>query len=113
MIGGGDSQSTLQNIAQNIAGLQQTYISVQGAQNLADITTTTLVSAKTGRLCTVSIIVAGSSNGAIYDNTDVTSTLRQIYVIPQTLGVVHVNMPVGYGIVVAPGTGQQVCVSFS
>lgn len=109
----GDSQSTFQNIAQSIYGLQQAYTNVNGAQNLADITTPTLVSAKGGRLCKVSIIVAGSGNGAIYDNTDLTSTLRQIYVIPNTLGLLFVNMPVGYGIVVVPGTGQTVAVSWS
>lgn len=109
----GDSQSTFQNIAQSIYGLQQAYTNVNGAQNVADITTPTLVSSKGGRLCKVSIIVAGSSNGAIYDNTDLSSTLRQIYVIPQTLGLVNVNWPVGYGIVVVPGTGQQVAVSWS
>lgn len=109
----GDSQSTFQNIAQSIYGLQQAYTNVNGAQNVADITTPTLVSAKGGRLCKVSIIVAGSGNGAIYDNTDLSSTLRQIYVIPQTLGLVNVNWPVGYGIVVVPGTGQQVAVSWS
>lgn len=109
----GDSQSTFQNISQGIFALQQTYINVNGAQNLADITTPTLVSAKGGRLCKVSIIVAGSGNGAIYDNTDITSTLRQIWVIPQTLGLMNVNWPVGYGITVVPGTGQTVAVSWS
>lgn len=109
----GDSQSTFQNIAQSIYGLQQAFINVNGAQSLADITTPTLVSAKGGRLCKVSIIVAGSGNGAIYDNTDITSTLRQIWVIPNTLGLVFVNMPVGYGISVVPGTGQTVVVSWS
>lgn len=109
----GDSQSTFQNISQGIYALQQAYVAIQGAQNVADITTPTLVSSKGGRLCKVSIIVAGSGNGAIYDNTDLSSTLRQIYVIPNTLGLVFVNMPVGYGIVVVPGTGQQVAVSWS
>lgn len=109
----GDSQSTFQNIAQSIYGLQQAYINVQGAQNKADITAATLIKSTGGRLCSVSVIVAGSADGAVYDNNDITSTLRQIYVIPQTVGVYVVNFPMGYGISVVPGTGQTVAVSWS
>lgn len=105
--------STAQNIAQAINGATQAYLGVNGIQNSADLTTATLVRTGAGRLATVSITAGGSADGAIYDANNASATTLPIYTIPQTIGVVFVNLPVTNGIVVAPGTGQHVTVSFS
>lgn len=100
------------NIVTAINGLSQTYLSVNGSRQTADITTDTLVKTGPGRVAVVSIIVGGAA-GAIYDTNSVTSTANQIYVTPTTEGVYYVNMPVNNGIVVAPGAGQTVSISYS
>lgn len=105
--------TTAQNVVQAINGLAVTYLNVQGTSSVADIDAATLVRTGAGRLATVSITTAGSAAGAIYDASVATSTEREVFSIPNTLGVVFVNMPVRYGIVVAPGTGQVVAVSYS
>lgn len=115
MAGLNDILTTAQNVASAINNIAQTYLNVQGSQTKADITADTLVlsNLKGGRLANVVVINGGSADGAVYDANDVTLTTNQVFLIPQTKGVYVVNVPVQNGIVVAPGTGQQLAVSYS
>jgi hypothetical protein len=108
-----DLLTTAKNIASAINGVAQTYVSVQGAKILQKISASTLVSGSSGRLAMVSVTTAGSTVGTIYDSSSTGVLTRPIYTIPMTVGVVFVNLPVVYGIVVAPGTSQVVTVSYS
>lgn len=108
-----DILTAAKNVVTAVNGAAQTYLNVQGAQNSGNLTTATLVQSGAGRVATVSVTVAGSAVGKIYDANSATSTTNPVYVIPNTVGVVFVNMPVGIGLVVAPGTGQSVTVSYS
>lgn len=108
-----DILTTAKNIAQGLSTVASTYLNVQGVQNAADISTATMVKGSAGRLATVVVTTAGSASGKIYDQSIATGTTRILFVIPMTVGVYIVNMPANYGIVVAPGTGQVVTVSFS
>ena len=108
-----DLLTTAKNIASAINGLAQTYVSVQGARIQQNITAATVVSSSAGRVAMISVTTAGSSDGVIYDATDTTTTTRPIYSIDNVVGAVFVNLPVVYGIVVVPGTGQAVSVSYS
>jgi len=108
-----DLLTTAKNIASAINGLAQTYVSVQGARILQNITSTTVVNGAAGRVAMVTVTTAGSSVGTVYDAATTGITTRPIYTIPNTVGVVFVNLPVAYGIVVTPGTGQAVTVSYS
>jgi len=108
-----DLLTTAKNIASAINGVAQTYVFVQGAQIHQNMTAATVVSTSQGRLATVSVTTAGSAVGVIYDSASTSITTRPIYTIPNTVGVVSVNLPVVYGVVVAPGTGQAVTVSYS
>ncbi len=103
-----------QNIAQAINGVSKTYTDVQGAQNYPEITGGAPVLVKTGngRIAMISVTTAGAV-GAVYDTNDATLTNRQIYAIPATIGAFFVNLPFSYGLVVAPGAGQIVTVSWS
>jgi hypothetical protein len=107
-----DILTTAKNVVTAINGLSQTYLSVQGNQISADITTATLLKKGSGRVATVSIIVGGAS-GFIYDAASNAATSNPIYIIPNTVGIIFVNLPVVNGIVVAPGAGQTVSVSYS
>ena len=108
-----DILTTAKNIATAINGVAQTYVSVQGAKIYQNITTNLAVSNAPGRLATVSVTTAGTTTGTIYDAAATGITTRPIYTIPNTVGVVFVNLPLAYGLVVAPGTGQAVTVSYS
>jgi hypothetical protein len=108
-----DLLTTAKNIASAINGVAQTYVAVQGAKIYQNITADLVVSRKPGRLATISVTTAGTTVGTIYDSAATTITTRPIYTIPNTVGVVFVNLPVAYGVVVTPGTGQAVTVSYS
>jgi hypothetical protein len=110
-----DVLTTIQNIVKALATAAQNYLNVQGAVNAATITAPTLVKNVAGRICSVSVIVAGSATGFVYDATSLTDTSKPLYVIPDAVGLEPyvVNLPASFGIVVVPGTGQTVTVSYS
>ena len=89
------------------------YASIQGSNSTASIAAPTVVKAAPGRLCVVVVTTAGSTAGAAYDAAAAGTTTRLLYVIPNTVGVYVVNLPTSYGLVIAPGTGQVVTVSWS
>ena len=78
------------------------------------ITAATVVKAAPGVVVTVSVIVAGSAAGAIYDATSTSgnSATNQVAPILATAGTYAVKMPCTTGIVVIPGTGQTVAISY-
>ena len=102
-----------QNIATAINGVAQSYLNVQGVQNKTGIAAATLVKGSAGRCATIIVTTAGSTVGACYDTNSASSTANKFYDIPDTIGVYVVNFPVSTGLVVTPGTGQVVSVSFS
>lgn len=107
--------STLQNMVAALATIYQNYLNVQGAISIEAITAPVVVKSQGGRVCVVSVIVAGSAPGFIYDAVKLGDTTKPLYVIPNTVGVEPylVNLPTNFGIVVVPGTGQTVTVSYS
>jgi hypothetical protein len=108
-----DLLTTAKNIATAINNLAQTYVSVQGARIQQNITSATVVSGSAGRLAMVSVTTAGSTHGVIYDSADASITTRPIYHIDKVEEVIFANLPVVYGILVVPGSGQVVTVSYS
>ncbi len=108
-----DILTSAQNLVTAVNGLIQNFLTIQGVTNKANISAATLVKQGAGRVATVVVTTAGSAAGAIYDTNAATSTNNPIYTIPNTAGAVFVNMPVNMGIVVAPGTGQVVAISYS
>jgi hypothetical protein len=108
-----DILTAAKNVVTAVNGVAQTYLNVQGTLNSSGITAAKLVKSGTGRISSVSVIVAGSANGFVYDSNSLSITSAPLYVIPQTVGVYFVNMPASLGIVVAPGTGQTITVSYS
>jgi hypothetical protein len=97
----------------------------QGKNSALNITAATVVKvpadngavgglAEICRIVRVQVIVAGSAAGAVYDSKATTgnSAANQVAVLPNTVGTYLIDMPCFTGIVVAPGTGQTVAVSF-
>jgi hypothetical protein len=108
-----DILSSLKNVSTALGNYTQIYSKVQGTSVGTAISTATLLKSSSGRVASVSVTTAGSAVGAIYDATTSTATTNPIYVIPTTVGIYVVNLPVNNGVVVAPGTGQVVTVSYS
>lgn len=108
------SQKNLVNAVNNIA---LTYQQVNGTQIKGNISGTdpVLVKGSSARLSTVSVISAGSTVGYVYDSktTTITAATTKLYVIPMTVGAYFINMPASLGLVIVPGTGQVVTVSYA
>ena len=114
---GGASLTDILTVAKSLAiainSLAQTYLNVQGAQNFAGITAATVIKPSSGRVAVISVTVAGSAPGMVYDAAATGVTTKPLCVIPNTVGPFLVNMPTSFGLLVVPGTGQTVSGSFS
>jgi hypothetical protein len=111
----GDILTAAKNIVTAINGAAQTFLNVNGTSAQDGITSATLVKTGSGRIATVSVVVPGSANGAIYDTAAAASVAasNQIGVIPAMIGPYVFNIPFSSGLVVTPGTGQTITVSYS
>src|ERR1700761_3260271 len=101
-----DIMSAVKNIVLALSTAAQNYLNVQGAVNAAGISAPVVVKQVAGRVARVSVIVAGSATGMIYDATQIGVTNKPLAVIPDSVGIVEINFPFSFGLVVAPGTGQ-------
>lgn len=91
-------------------------VSLGNANSTAlDLTAATVVKATPGFVVTVSVVETSSTAGAIYDATSTTgnTTANQIAVIPATIGNYVISFPAKSGIVVDPGAGQTVAISYN
>jgi len=90
-------------------------ITAQGQKTFLNVTTKTLVKATAGRIAKVNVLVAGGTNtGAVYDHATTTGTgaANLVAVIPDTVGSYVIDFPCANGIVVDPGTGNTVSISY-
>jgi hypothetical protein len=108
-----DILTATKNIVTAINSAAQTYANVNGIQTRLDLTSATLVKSGEGRVSYISVTVAGTTVGKAYDATSTSGTSNAICAIPNTIGVYQVNIPFTTGLVVTPGTGQTVTVSYS
>ncbi len=108
-----DILTAIKNLVQGVNALAQNYLNVQGILNASGLTASTVVKSSAGRVAIVSVIVGGSATGTVYDGATATATTKPLYTIPTTAGAYVVNLPASFGILVSPGTGQTVTVSYS
>lgn len=80
-----------------------------------NVTVPTVIKAAAGRLVSVSVVVAGTADGTVNDcaTTGAAAAANQFGALPAFVGVNTFNWPCGTGIVVVPGTGQTLAVSWS
>lgn len=108
-----DILTAAKNLVIGVNTLAQNYLNVQGAQNFTALTAPTVVKASSGRIARISVTVAGSATGFVYDGGSLAATTKPMCVIPTTVGVFDVNLPTSFGVLVVPGTGQTVSGSYS
>jgi hypothetical protein len=76
--------------------------------------TTRQVKVGSGWFANVSVIVAGTTTGTVYDSSNTNSlTGLRIYIVPNTVGVFQVQVPFADGLVITTGTGQIVSVTYT
>lgn len=95
--------------------LSSTIAYVSGEQTSATVTGSTLIIAGAGRLVSVSVVVAGSASGLVYNAaaTGLAAASNALVATPTTLGVYQAGQHFTNGLVVAPGTGQSINVTYS
>jgi hypothetical protein len=81
-----------------------------------NVSAATVIKAAPGTVGTVSVVTAGSSVGGVYDLAVTTGydAANQVGTIPEAVGTYpFFSFPCFAGILIVPGTGQVVSVSFS
>jgi len=110
-----DILTTQKNGVVAINNLAQTTARGLGTQTSVTVTAATLIYAGTGYLVSFSVIVAGSTAGTISNagTTATVSAANALCAIPATVGIVKVGQIFSKGLVVTPGTGQSINVTYS
>lgn len=112
-----DVLTTLKNLVVALNAATQAFLDVNGVSTTEAITVPTVVKTAPGRVASVSIIVAGSAKGMIYDSVATGITIAPLWIIPNAVASdgepYVVNMATDSGILVVPGSGMSVTVCWS
>ena len=108
-IGLSDILSALKNLVQATSNL-----SVQN-QTSTTVTSPTLILAGSGVLASFTVVVAGSTAGTISNASAVSgvTAANTLVTVPNTIGVYQCGLAYGIGLVVVPGAGQSINVTYS
>ena len=111
-----DLLTAVQHVASNIAQAAQTYLAVNGQQSRSGIAASAgaqLLKQGPGRVAYVNVTIAGTTVGGLVDSNSAAATSPVMAVIPDTVGSYFINLPFNLGLVVVPGAGMTVSVSWS
>lgn len=113
--GAWDRARTVNAALGNSATGVQAVAPYEGFTTSFNITAATLIKGVPGRVARVSILVAGTTAGTVNDctTTGAAAVGNQIASIPNAVGVISLNWPMLSGIVIAPGAGQTLAVSYN
>lgn len=86
-----------------------------GEQTSATVTSSTLVIAGAGRLVSFSVVVPGTVTGYIHNasTTGLATAGNAFVATPTTIGTYQCGQHFSGGLVIAPGTGQSINVTYS
>jgi len=98
-----------------INALNQTYLRSQGVSTSQTVSANTTITTIKGYLVNVSVVVAGSSEGQIYNATSNTTAIASnlLATVPNTTGVYSLGLAFNSGIYIVPGTGQSLNVTYT
>lgn len=110
-----DILTTQKNGVVALGNIAQINKRVAGTNTSSALTASTQVNVGPARLVSLSVIVAGSAAGGVYNSatTGGAGTGNQICAIPNTVGVFQIGAELTAGIVVTPGSGQTVAVTYT
>lgn len=94
--------------------IQQALASEVATVTTAVATSSTFVVAGKGRLLRFSVLVAGSAVGFVYNSSTPTggAATNALVACPNTIGVYEANVVFDSGLVIAPGTGQSISITY-
>jgi len=97
-----------------LADSRKAVATVHAISSRLNITSATVVKASAGYVARMNVIVAGSAPGTLNDvlTTGAAAAANQIAVLPNTVGTYTIEFPANTGIVVVPGTGQTIAISY-
>lgn len=86
-----------------------------GNRAALNVTAATVLKNTPGICVSVAVVVVGSTVGTVNDvaTTGGAAATNQFGTIPNAVGTYQFNWPCGTGIVIVPGTGQTLAVTFS
>jgi hypothetical protein len=109
-----DILTVLKNVVVAINGWNSTTRKNAGTATSVTVTTATVIATGNGRLVNFSVLVAGSTNGFVYNALSTTVTASQaLAVAPNTIGNYTNGSNYTVGLVVVPGTGQSINITYS
>lgn len=110
-----DILTTHKNGVVAINALNQTWLRGQGVSTSQTVSANTAISTTKGYLVSVSVVVAGSSAGKIYNTTSNTTAIASnlLAVVPNTAGVYTLGLNYNAGLYLIPGTGQEFNVTYT
>ena len=88
----------------------------EGQYTSSTVTGSTLIVAGAGRLVSIIIVIAGTTTGYVYNSSTVAGILPANAILalpPSAVGVYPVGAKFTAGLVIVPGTGQSVNVTYS
>jgi len=109
-----DILTTQKNGVVAVNGISQASLRNLGTQTSLTVTAATVIFTGSGYMVNFSVVVAGSAAGVIYDSNS-TSPLAQdaLCAVPATVGVTKTGQIFTNGLVIVPGTGQSINVTYS
>jgi hypothetical protein len=110
-----DLLTTQKNGVVAINGYTNALLRGQGAYTSATVTGDTLVVSGRGYLVSFTVVVAGSAAGSIYNANSTTSppAAQKLCVTGTTVGIYPAGLVFTNGLVISPGTGQSINVTYS
>lgn len=110
-----DILTTQKNGVVAINGYTNALLRGQGSYTSATITAPTVIATGRGYLVSWNVIVAGSAAGTIYNYnaTSGYSASQTLCVVGTTVGISPAGLVFTNGLVVVPGTGQSINVTYS
>lgn len=108
-----DVLTALKNLVAAINNASTTFLNVHGTTNSGPISTPTVIKSSAGRIRDIGILQVGSATGTAYDGSLVASLSKPQFIIPNYLGVYEADWPFSIGILIVPGSGQILTVTYS
>lgn len=110
-----DILTTQKNGVVAINALNNITLGAAGTVTSITVTGTTLIFTGAGRLVNFSVVVAGTGAGTIHNTNSVSSasTANALCATPNTIGIYPSGQIFTNGLVIDPGAGQSINVTYS
>lgn len=110
-----DILTTQKNGVVAINALNNITLGTAGTVTSTTVTATTLIFAGRGRLVSFAVVVAGSANGFIHNSSTAggVAASNALCATPNTIGIYSSGQVFTNGLVIDPGAGQSINVTYS